>query len=188
MTAVIDGSPPVRGRDRQSLMIGNRNQRITRPAPEDFLEIGNVQPSVQRRQRVRRDVLEKWKMQDVGVKVNDVELVPALAHVLKHREVRGRLRLDRIGIEAQRRIAPRDEPGVRRRVRAREQRDVVPELDQRVREIRDDALRAAVALRGHRFRERRDLCNPQRTLADLLILSRRRCHAAKDAPATRRVR
>jgi hypothetical protein len=81
------------------------------------------------------------------VEVQHVEVGGARDHLLDHREVRR----DRVGAaaEAQRRRRARDQLGARRRVAAREQRHVVPEVDQRLGQKMDDALGAPVQLRGH---------------------------------------
>ena len=49
--------------------------------------------------------------------------------------------------------------GARLRIAAREQRDVVPEAHERVGQVGDDALGAAVCFRRHAFDQRGNLCN-----------------------------
>ena len=65
-------------------------------------------------------------------------------------------------IEPKRPGAPRDERSRRRAVAAGEQGHFVTHGDERVRQIRDDALGAAIEFGRNGFHQRRDLSNPHR--------------------------
>ena len=112
---------------------------------------------MQRRHGAMCLMLEERKVQQVDVEMQDVELPRAAAHLVQHREVRGHVRFERRGIQTDRAVAHRDQLGVGVRIGGCEQRDFVTELHQRVAQIRDDALGAAIQLRRNGFGERRDL-------------------------------
>jgi len=78
------------------------------------------------------------------VKVEDVEVVRTRAKTVQHREMRGDLGLARRVVEAQRASASGLQHRARPRIPAREKRDLVSEVYQRIGEVRDNAFRPAV--------------------------------------------
>ena len=83
------------------------------------------------------------------MEVDDVELLGAQPHFVQHREMRGDRRFQRRRIEPQRLVPDWHKPSVGLSVGAGEQRHVVAERHQSVDQIGDDALGAAIKLRGH---------------------------------------
>ena len=80
--------------------------------------------------------------------MEDVELVPAAVHLVQHRQVRREVGLEFAGVQPDRLVAAGDQrrPGLG--FGAGEEGDVVPEPDQGVGEVGDDALGAAVEAGG----------------------------------------
>ena len=99
---------------------------------------------MQRGHRAVRETLEQREMNEIDVEVEDVEFVGALAHLMQHREMRGDVGLERAGIEPDGLLAHGNESRRRAGVSAGEQGDVVPQFHQRVCQVGDDTLGAAV--------------------------------------------
>jgi hypothetical protein len=95
-------------------------------------------------------------VQEIRVEVDDVEAVRHLEHAVEHHRVPHQP-LGTIRREPHAAAGDRHQAGLRARVAAREQGDVVAVLDQRLGQVRDDALGAAVAARRHALEQRRHL-------------------------------
>ena len=119
----------------------------------------HVQPAVQRRHGLVGLVLEDREMQQVDVEMQDVELPRTASHFVEHRQVRGDVGFQRCGVQPDRALTDRYQPGGGVRIRGGEQRDVMAELHQCITENRDDSFGATVKLGGDGFCERRDLGN-----------------------------
>src|SRR6185312_14618409 len=98
-------------------------------------EILQIQPAVYGGECSVRQWLEERKVQQIRMKVQDVELTGPRAHLIEHAEVRGHVRLQCGRIEAQRLVAYRGQRRSCLRALAREQRDRVSEGDELVTEI-----------------------------------------------------
>src|SRR6185437_1977147 len=125
-------------------------------------QILHIQPAMQRRYGTSGNVLEEWKMYEVRMEVDDVELVRPSPHLVHHREMRREVGLERVRIEPDRLIPDGDERRPRLRVCAREEDHIVAQVHQRVRQVGDDPLGAAVEARRHCLVERGNLGNPHR--------------------------
>jgi hypothetical protein len=123
----------------------------------DLRQVLQVKASVDRRDRLFRDVREEREMQHVGMEVDDVELVGGLPDARQHGHVSGEVGLQRRGVQPYGAIADGHQPRRRLRLRAGEQGDVVPEGDEGVGEGGHHALRAAVEVGWHGLIERRNL-------------------------------
>ena len=82
---------PVRVRQRQALPLRYRNQRIARPAAINGAKIFEIEASVDSRYRALGKRLEKWKVNEVEMKMKDIELSRTCANLEQHREVRGEI-------------------------------------------------------------------------------------------------
>ena len=132
------------GGERLPLAVGDRHQRKLGEAAVDAHQILDVEAAVQRGHAARGHVLEKRKLQHVGVKMDDVEIVrpgPQLRHL---EEMGGEVRVEPLRVEPDGLIAHRVETGGRAGIGAGEQRHIVAESDQRLAQEGDDALGAAV--------------------------------------------
>ena len=112
---------------------------------------------MQRGHGSRRKIFEERKMDQVDVKMQNIECMPAQMKLMQHGQVSGQVRFQRARIEPDGLIAYRDQPRPCVCLRAREQRDLVPELDESVGQVRDDAFSAAIQARRHRLIQGRDL-------------------------------
>ena len=154
--AVVDHAGPVHRRHGPALVERDRDQRR---AGEDRVEataLGHVEPAVQRRHRAVDEVADQRIVQNVDVKVKDVEFVRHLAHRIQHHDVMRRRVLD-AGIEPQGGVAERKKAGGRGRIAAGEQRHVVAEPHQFLGQIGDDPLGAPVLARRNTLHQRGDL-------------------------------
>ena len=82
--------------------------------------------------------------------MNDVELVGALADLFERHDVIGQVILDR-RIEPERSYAAGDEFGGRNGVTGREQGQLMTLANQFLGQVRNDAFRSAIELRGNAF-------------------------------------
>src|SRR5438128_7276634 len=98
-------------------------------------------------------------MHEVDVKMKNVELLFARADVGQHRKVSGDVGLEWRRVESERLIASRYQSSLRAGIGAREQRDLVAQIDQSIRQMGHYAFGAAVQMRRYRFVERRDMRN-----------------------------
>jgi hypothetical protein len=71
--------------------------------------VRNIQPAVQRRHGAVGEPLEQREMQQVGMEMQDVKAGRRLSNVVEHVQVRGRIRPERVGIQAQRLLADGDQ-------------------------------------------------------------------------------
>jgi hypothetical protein len=121
------------------------------PATIDLRQVGNVEAAMKRRQRAIGNALENWIVHEIDMEVHDVELVGTQTHLVEHREMRGNLRFELRGVKTDRAIASHDEPGAGARIAARKERHVVAEIDERIGEVCNNSLGAAVESRRYRF-------------------------------------
>ncbi len=63
-----------------------------------FGQVGDVEAAMQRRQRPVGDVLEKGKVNEVDVEMEDIELVGTLADLVQQREMCRNVGFERGGI------------------------------------------------------------------------------------------
>lgn len=103
------------------------------------------------------EALEHREVDHVGVEMDDVEVVGTLHHLRQHDQVCGQVRLERRRIQPDRLIAYGDETRARLGVDRGEQGDVVPQVDQGVGQVGDDAFGAAIQPGRHGLIQRRDL-------------------------------
>lgn len=104
-------------------------------------------------------MLEKWKLQQVGVEMDDVEFGRARADIVQHREMRRDIGLERRRIEAQRLLSCGNQLRTRDRIATGEQDHVVTKLDQGIAQIGHYPFGPAVELRWHGFTQWRNLRN-----------------------------
>ena len=145
--AVIDGRQPIRLRQRMALRVGNRNHRRGVERVEDRLLLRQIEPAVQRRHERRVLALEQRERVIVHVEMQHVELVGAAADHFHQQHVRRDAVAD-CRVEAQRARPDGFESRFRLRIAGCEERHVVAELDERLGDIGNDALGAAVELGG----------------------------------------
>src|SRR5690606_24842646 len=100
------------------------------------------------------------EVQHVDVEVDDVEPIRAAPDFVEHGEVCGDIRFERAFVQSDGAIPHHDKVSRGDRVPGPEERHVVSERHQNVRQEGDDALRAAVELRRDRFVEWRYLRDP----------------------------
>ncbi len=91
------------------------------------------------------------------MEVDHVEIVGAAAHLGEHRHVGGEVGLQRRGVQPDRLVTHGNQLGLGMRVGAREQGDVVTQIDQRVGQVGHDPFSAAVEARGNGFIKRGNL-------------------------------
>ena len=154
---VVDRADPVRIAQRAALVVGNRRERELMPATVHARQILEIQAAMQRRQRVRRAIFEEGELDHVDVEVQHVELIHAAPHIEQHAHVRGEVRLEDGGIQADRLVAHRHQLGARLCFGRCEQRDIVAGVHQCIGEPGHHPFRAAVQFRRYRFIERGDL-------------------------------
>jgi len=87
--AVINSADPIRLWQRFSLRIGDGNERHLGKFIIKQWQIGQVEPTMQSGQLAERAAPRKRKMEVIDMKMNEIELVGALKHVLKHQNVVG---------------------------------------------------------------------------------------------------
>jgi hypothetical protein len=157
---MVDGGLPVGARKRLTLIVGDRDQRVLRPARVDPWQVLEVEPAVKRRHGARRALLEEREVDEVDMEMQDVELVLPSAHVVQLREMGREVGLERRRVEPDRLVTHRHERGLGPRLGGREQRHLVAELRQGIRQMRHDPFRAAVEAWRHRLVQRCDLRDP----------------------------
>ena len=104
---------------------------------------------MQGRERAFRHVLEEGKVDQVDVKVNNVELIGTPSHHVNHGEVAGQVRIQMPAVQAQRPGTSRDQPGLGLCFAGGEQRDLVALIDRSISEMGHHPLRAAIQFRRH---------------------------------------
>jgi hypothetical protein len=158
---VVDGCNPVRAGQRGALGVGDGHDRHVAELAVQRLQVGDVEATVEGRQLRHRRSPRQRKVLVVHVKVDRVEFTGALRNVFQHQDVMRRL-VDAVLVEPERTPAAGDEVRLRLRVSARKQRHVVSLPDELLRQVRDDALGAAVVLGRHALEQGRDLGNAHR--------------------------
>ena len=96
-------------------------------------------------------------MDEINVEMQEIEFAPAQMKLVQHGEMRRHIGFQRRRIEPDGLIAHRHQCRPCLRLRAREQRHVVPKLHQRVGQVRHDPFGAAVEPGRDRLIQRRDL-------------------------------
>jgi hypothetical protein len=96
----------------------------------------------------------------VGVEVDHVEAAGLAADLGQHGHVGGQVRLERGGVQADGLVAHDHQLGLGAGVAGGEQGDVVAQVDQGVRQVRDDPLGAAVEAWRDGFVQGRNLGDP----------------------------
>ena len=107
-------------------------------------QILQVEPAMQRGHGSRRKILEERKVDEVDVEMQEIELVPAQMKLVQHGKVSRQVRFQRRRVEPNSLVAHRNQSRPRMGLRTREQRDLVPKLDESVGQMRHDPLGAAV--------------------------------------------
>src|SRR5690349_9437756 len=96
-------------------------------------------------------------MHQVHMEVQDIELRGASFDLVQHGQVCGKIGFQRRSIEADRLISNRDKTRFRARIGRGEQCDLMPQLYERIAEVRDCPFRAAIQLRRYSFIQRSNL-------------------------------
>jgi hypothetical protein len=149
--AMVHGRHPVELGPRPALAVRDGNERHFAALPQQRLQVGHIQPAVERGQGPDVKRAKQGEMQwRLDVKMQDIELVRALAHPLQlQHEVREWIA--HCGIEAQGARGAGNEPGRGRGVGGGEQGDFVPAPDQLLGKIRDHSLGARHTVGGDAF-------------------------------------
>ena len=121
--AVIDRRDPVEERNRQALRVADRHEMLRTERVVDREELGQIQPPVQRRHHRWVGRPTERQRHEVEVRVHDVEVREAVAQEGELAEVRRDALLGPARAERHRRH--RYQLGLRARVAAREERDLV---------------------------------------------------------------
>lgn len=121
-------------------------------------KIREIQAAVKRRQLIQSPFPAQRKMQIVGVKVDNVKLVPVSGQLLKHQYVLRQV-IPAIGIGSQRYRAARYQPCAGVRIAAGKERYSMSKTNQFLGQPRNHALGSTVSRRGNTFIEGRDLSN-----------------------------
>ncbi|MNL17894.1 hypothetical protein D3C87_1390150 [compost metagenome] len=145
-----------------ALIVGDGDEAELGPALIDFGQVLQVQPPVQGGHRLVRQVAEEGEMDDVGVEMDDVELVGAVQNLGQQGHVRGQIGFQRFRVQPDGLIAHRDQPRPRLGLGAGEQGHFVAQIDQGVCQMGHDPFGAAVKPWRHRLIEGRDLSNLHR--------------------------
>ena len=96
---MLDGPNPVGRRQRTSLVVRDRDQRVLRPARVSLRQILQVQPAVKGGHGLVRHLLEEGKVDQIDVKVDDVEIVLPEMKLLHHRQMGGKVRFKRVRVK-----------------------------------------------------------------------------------------
>ena len=118
------------------------------PAGIDLGQILQVEPTVQRGHGSRRKIFEQGKMNEIDMEMQKVKCVPAQMKLVQHGQVSGKVRLQQRRIKPDGLIAHGNQRRAGIGVRAREQRDLMPQLHKSVAQVRNDAFRAAINFGG----------------------------------------
>jgi hypothetical protein len=154
--AVVDRAGPAQPRQRRALGVRDRGHRLLAVLAVDRIEPCEIEAAVERGQDRQAATPREGVEEMVEMVVDDVELVRACQRLLRLEQVH-RGRIERLGREPQRLGRACDERARGQRVRAREERHVVPHRDERVGQVGDDALRASVPDRGDTLEQGREL-------------------------------
>ncbi|MNR08305.1 hypothetical protein D3C85_1244530 [compost metagenome] len=153
------GRLPVGVRQGAALIVRDGDQAELGPALIDLGQVFQVEAPVQGGDGLVGQSLKKREVRHVRVEMDDVEVVGAIHHFGQHGHVGGQVGLQRSGIQPDRLIAHRDQARPRFGLGAGEQRHLVTQFDQGVRQMGDHPFRSTVETRRHRLIEGRDLSN-----------------------------
>lgn len=78
---VVDGAEPARGREWLALMVGDRSHRHVAELGEQGRQIRQIQAAMQGSHPRCLQMAPEWKVQEVGVDVDDVELASKPRHI-----------------------------------------------------------------------------------------------------------
>src|ERR1700723_2526514 len=138
--------------------MGDGNQWHFAEAGIKGLEICQILPAMKRSQSPSSQRAEKREVEEIDVKMKDIKLLRALAHLIDHqREMRNDIAHGRI--EAQRARTTGSQLSAGDRVPTCKERHVVAESDKFFSQIGSDPLGAAVETRRNALNERSDLCD-----------------------------
>src|SRR5581483_2528451 len=82
--AVLDGRNKIGVRQWFALIVGDRNQWHVAEAAIEWFEITQILPAMKRGQGPSGQRAEKREMEQVDMKMKDVEFLSALAHLINH--------------------------------------------------------------------------------------------------------
>jgi hypothetical protein len=153
------GRHPVGAGQRQALRVGDRHHRNVVEFAIKRLQIGQIEPAMQRRDMRNGLPSRHREVEVVDMEVNDIELPRHAAHALEQQDVMGEL-VDAVIVETQRPRRDGHERRVRDGIAAGKERHVVALPNELVGQIRDDPFGAAVVPGRYAFVQRRDLCDP----------------------------
>ena len=138
--------------------MGDGNQWHFAEAGIKGLEICQILPAVKRGQSPSSQRAEKREMEEIDVKMENVELLRVLAYLIDHQhEVRNAVAHGRI--EAERASTTGNQLGAGDRIPARKERHIVAKPDKFFGQIGNDPLSAAIETRRNTLNERSDLCD-----------------------------
>ena len=130
-----------------------------------------IEAAVQRVHDGRRHETAVGEREIIDVAMHDVEIVRARERLRELERVQGE-GIGLRGIEPQRARPRRDEPGVRARVTAGEERDLVATLHELVGEPRHDTFGASVESRWNRLVQRRNLSDTHAVAPEMQLQCR----------------
>ena len=141
----MDRTAPIRPSQRQTLIVGYRDERGVGKLADNIREPRQIEPSVHRRNEGHAEAAEQWQMQPIDVRVHDVEIFDPLRDRLELNGACGR------GIgggpaEAERAGPDRMKIPARAGISAGEQGHLVAQADELVDQPRDYPLCPAVKL------------------------------------------
>jgi hypothetical protein len=108
--AVVNRRDEVRGGERGTLRIGDRDQRHIVDRSMERPQIGDIQAAMQSRQYPRGYRPKDREVEVVDVKMKDVEFARALPHLIEHHHVM-RIRIANGRVKSQRLWRARDQLG-----------------------------------------------------------------------------
>ena len=156
---MVYGGNPVELRPLGALAAGDGHERHVAELREQRLQVGKVEPAVQRRHGARGQRAKQREMQRrLDVKMQHVELPSPLAHALQHQDLM-RPGIAHTRVQAQRPGRAGHERGAGLRIGAGEERDLVAEPHQLLGKIRNHALRATMEPGRDALGEWSDLCD-----------------------------
>jgi hypothetical protein len=140
--------------------MGDGNQWHFAEAGIKGLEICQILPAMKRSQSPRSQRAEKREVEEIDVKMENVEVLRVLAYLIDHQhEMRNAVAHGRI--EAERASTTRSQLCAGDRIPTCKQRHLVAEPDKFLGQIGSDPLGAAVETRRNALNERSDLCDFQ---------------------------
>ena len=141
-----------------ALVVGDRDQWHFAEAGIKGFEIPQILPAVKRGQGPSCQRSEKREMEQIDVKMKNVEFLCALAHLINHQhEVRNDVAHGRI--KAKRASTTGSQLGAGDGVPACKERHIVAKPDEFFGQIGNDPLSAAIETRRNALNERGDLCD-----------------------------